>query len=89
MWEKVQGALLNYNKYHVVFLQEWIVEMAAEIKSIDKNHLLEIGLEGFYGESMPDKKQSNPGYEVGTDFISNNNINNVDFATIHIYPDQW
>ncbi|KAJ0823774.1 putative mannan endo-1,4-beta-mannosidase [Helianthus annuus] len=70
-------------------LQEWIVEMAADIKSIDKNHLLEIGLEGFYGESMPDKKQNNPGYEVGTDFISNNNLNNVDFATIHIYPDQW
>ncbi|KAI3667165.1 hypothetical protein L6452_42214 [Arctium lappa] len=76
----------GYYKNHV---KEWIVEMAAEIKSIDKNHLLEIGLEGFYGESMPDKKQSNPGYEVGTDFISNNQINNVDFATIHIYPDQW
>ncbi|KAI3667169.1 hypothetical protein L6452_42218 [Arctium lappa] len=30
-------------------LQEWIVEMAAEIKSIDKNHLLEIGLEGVPG----------------------------------------
>ncbi|PWA85859.1 glycoside hydrolase, family 5 [Artemisia annua] len=70
-------------------LEEWIVEMAAEIKSIDKNHLVEIGLEGFYGESMPDKKQNNPGYEVGTDFISNNRINNVDFATIHLYPDQW
>lgn len=63
--------------------------MAAEIKSIDKHHLLEIGLEGFYGESMPDRKQINPGYEVGTDFISNNNINGVDFATIHLYPDQW
>ncbi|KAK9057739.1 hypothetical protein SSX86_022577 [Deinandra increscens subsp. villosa] len=69
--------------------EEWIVEMSAEIKSIDKNHLLEIGLEGFYGESMPDKKQNNPGYEVGTDFISNNTINNIDFATIHLYPDQW
>ncbi|KAL7602412.1 hypothetical protein Lser_V15G26137 [Lactuca serriola] len=71
------------------FLQEWIVEMAAEIKSIDKNHLLEIGLEGFYEESMPEKKQNNPGYEVGTDFITNNDVNNVDFATIHLYPDQW
>ncbi|CAH1418538.1 unnamed protein product [Lactuca virosa] len=55
----------------------------------DKNHLLEIGLEGFYGESMPEKKQTNPGYEVGTDFITNNGVNNVDFATIHLYPDQW
>lgn len=63
--------------------------MAAEIKSIDKNHLLEVGQEGFYGESMPDKKQYNPGYEVGTDFISNNCIKNIDFATIHLYPDQW
>lgn len=80
---------ITYNHRHVFFLQEWIVEMAAEIKSIDKNHLLEIGLEGFYGESIPDKKQNNPGYEVGTDFITNNGINNVDFATIHLYPDQW
>ncbi|KAL4578074.1 hypothetical protein LXL04_014190 [Taraxacum kok-saghyz] len=70
-------------------LEEWVVEMAGVIKSIDPNHLLEIGLEGFYGESMPDKKQNNPGYEVGTDFISNNRVKNVDFATIHLYPDQW
>ncbi|CAK9176090.1 unnamed protein product [Ilex paraguariensis] len=70
-------------------IQEWIVEMTAEVKSYDKNHLLEVGLEGFYGESMPEKKQYNPGYQVGTDFISNNWIPGVDFATIHLYPDQW
>ncbi|WOG82114.1 hypothetical protein DCAR_0101276 [Daucus carota subsp. sativus] len=70
-------------------LQDWIVEMARHVKSIDKNHLLEIGLEGFYGESMPEKKVFNPGYEVGTDFISNNQIPEVDFSTIHLYPDQW
>ncbi|KAM0903819.1 hypothetical protein ACQ4PT_018422 [Festuca glaucescens] len=28
-------------------------------------------------------------YTVGTDFISNNRIPTVDFATIHSYPDQW
>lgn len=70
-------------------LQNWIAEMAAYVKSIDKNHLLEVGLEGFYGESMPEQKQYNPGYPVGTDFISNNRIPQVDFATIHLYPDQW
>ncbi|PWA66054.1 glycoside hydrolase, family 5 [Artemisia annua] len=58
----------GYYKNHV---KEWIVEMAAEIKIIDKNHLLEIGLKGFWGESMLDKKRNNPGYEVRTDFISN------------------
>nr|CAD1827024.1 unnamed protein product [Ananas comosus var. bracteatus] len=70
-------------------LQAWITEMAAHVKSIDSNHMLEIGIEGFYGESMPDRKQFNPGYEVGTDFISNNQIPGIDFATIHAYPDQW
>lgn len=69
--------------------QDWVREMAGYVKSIDRNHLLEIGLEGFYGESMPEKKGFNPGYQVGTDFISNNQIPEVDFATIHLYPDQW
>ncbi|XP_073032294.1 putative mannan endo-1,4-beta-mannosidase 9 [Primulina eburnea] len=70
-------------------IQDWVVEMSNQVKSIDKNHLLEVGMEGFYGESMPEKKQFNPGYEVGTDFISNNRVPGVDFATIHLYPDQW
>ncbi|KAL8556778.1 hypothetical protein ACS0TY_004299 [Phlomoides rotata] len=68
-------------------IQDWVVEMASYVKSIDKNHLLDIGLEGFYGA---EKKQINPGaYEVGTDFISNNKIPLIDFATIHIYPETW
>lgn len=69
--------------------QNWVTEMAGYVKSIDSKHLLEIGLEGYYGESVPERKQFNPGYEVGTDFISNNQIQGVDFATIHAYPDQW
>ncbi|XP_059281392.1 mannan endo-1,4-beta-mannosidase 4-like [Lycium ferocissimum] len=68
-------------------IQNWITEMAAHFKSIDKNHLLEIGLEGFYGHN---KKQYNPNsFEIGTDFISNNQIRGIDFTTIHIYPEQW
>lgn len=63
--------------------------MAAYVKSIDRNHLLEAGLEGFYGESSPQKKQFNPGFQVGTDYISNNLISGIDFATVHSYPDQW
>ncbi|CAD6249363.1 unnamed protein product [Miscanthus lutarioriparius] len=72
-------------------LQAWITEMAAYAKSVDPNHMMEIGLEGFYGESTPDRKHNfNPGgYTVGTDFISNNLIPGIDFATIHSYPDQW
>ncbi|KAJ0051649.1 hypothetical protein Pint_00727 [Pistacia integerrima] len=46
----------EYYKNHV---KEWIREMAAHVKTIDKFHLLEIGFE------------------------------EIDFATIHIYPEQW
>lgn len=75
---------------YLFFFQQWVIEMAAYVKSIDNNHLLEIGLEGFYGETMPEKKQFNPGYQlIGTDFISNNLVHQVDFATMHLYPEQW
>ncbi|BAT82775.1 hypothetical protein LR48_Vigan07g285200 [Vigna angularis] len=67
-------------------VQAWITEMASYLKSIDGNHLLEAGLEGFYGLS---KNESNPNFQVGTDFIANNQIPAIDFATVHSYPDQW
>ncbi|KAK3038232.1 hypothetical protein RJ639_030841 [Escallonia herrerae] len=67
----------------------WVQEMATYVKSMDQKHLLEIGMEGFYGDTMPERKQINPGYQVGTDFISNNLIKEIDFATIHAYPDIW
>ncbi|PON93416.1 1,4-alpha-glucan-branching enzyme [Trema orientale] len=67
-------------------IQAWITEMASYVKSIDGNHLLEAGLEGFYG---PSKQQTNPNFQVGTDFIANNQIPGIDFATVHSYPDQW
>ncbi|XP_074572465.1 mannan endo-1,4-beta-mannosidase 1-like [Curcuma longa] len=70
-------------------IQEWIAEMAAYLKSIDENHLVEAGLEGFYGQISSNQKQANPGFQVGTDFIANNQIPAIDFATIHSYPDQW
>ncbi|KAH7666502.1 Mannan endo-1,4-beta-mannosidase protein [Dioscorea alata] len=70
-------------------LQAWISEMAAYVKSVDSSHMLDVGMEGFYGESTPERKQFNPGYEVGSDFISNHQVPDIDFATIHAYPEQW
>uniref|UniRef100_J3L2L8 mannan endo-1,4-beta-mannosidase n=1 Tax=Oryza brachyantha TaxID=4533 RepID=J3L2L8_ORYBR len=72
-------------------IQSWITEMAAHVKSIDGNHMLEVGLEGFYGASTPSRVAAvNPsGYQLGTDFIANNQVPGVDFATVHSYPDQW
>lgn len=64
--------------------------MAPYVKSIDNKHLVEIGTEGFYGSSIPDRLKFNPGnYEYGSDFITVNQIKEIDFITIHAYPDMW
>ncbi|KAG9144259.1 hypothetical protein Leryth_023515 [Lithospermum erythrorhizon] len=73
-------------------LQDWIQEMAVYVKSIDPKHLVEIGTEGFYGLSTPNRFQYNPNtfaQQVGTDFIRNHQVLGVDFASVHIYPDSW
>lgn len=67
----------------------WVQEMASYVKSLDGKHLVTVGMEGFYGDSIPERKQYNPGYQVGTDFITNHQINEIDFTTIHAYPDVW
>ena len=64
--------------------------MGSYVKSIDKQHLVGIGMEGFYGDSSPNKIKANPGsFKFGTDFITNNLNKAIDFATIHAYPDAW
>ncbi|KAK4341202.1 hypothetical protein RND71_039703 [Anisodus tanguticus] len=87
-WELINEPRCK-SDYSGKIVNGWVQEMASFVKSIDKKHLLEIGMEGFYGDSMPEKKQFNPGYQVGTDFISSHLIKEIDFATIHAYTDQW
>ncbi|KAB2090007.1 hypothetical protein ES319_A03G098100v1 [Gossypium barbadense] len=73
-------------------LQSWIAEMAVYVKSLDAKHLVEIGVEGFYGPSAPARAQFNPNSfatQVGTDFIRNHQTLGVDFASVHIYADSW
>lgn len=74
---------------HLIISQAWILEMASYLKSIDSNHLLEVGDEGFYGQSNSQRQRYNPYIQLGTDFIENNQIADIDFATVHSYPDQW
>ena len=66
--------------------------MAAYIKSLDTKHLVTVGLEGFYGLNTANKSEVNPGKWaalLGSDFILNSAIDNIDFASVHAYPDSW
>jgi len=70
---------------HNRILRTWADEMTTYIKSLDPNHMVTIGMEGFYngqysGGWMYDGSQ-------GTDFILDHQISNVDFCTVHLFPD--
>jgi mannan endo-1,4-beta-mannosidase len=73
-------------------LQAWIEEMASYVKSIDPLHLLEFGVEGFYGRSTPELFDVNPNAysaNAGTDFIRNHCAPGIDLASVHVYSDTW
>ncbi|KAI0094184.1 glycoside hydrolase superfamily [Irpex rosettiformis] len=65
----------------------WISNISAYIKSIDSNHLVAVGDEGFFNEP------SNPSYPYqgseGVDFNANLAIKTIDFGTFHLYPESW
>ena len=66
--------------------------MAAYVKSLDKNHLVTVGLEGFYSLKTTQMSAVNPGEwaaSLGSDFIQNSATENIDFASVHAYPDSW
>jgi len=67
-------------------LHAWLAEMSAFVKSQDPNHMVATGLEGFYTNRGPE--WFNNGF-TGTDFIRDNALPDIDYATLHIYPDAW
>eukprot|EP01024_Parvocaulis_polyphysoides_P033636 TRINITY_DN2987_c0_g1_i1.p1 TRINITY_DN2987_c0_g1~~TRINITY_DN2987_c0_g1_i1.p1 ORF type:complete len:487 (+),score=75.95 TRINITY_DN2987_c0_g1_i1:88-1548(+) len=71
-------------------IESWVSEMAAYIKSIDPNHLVTVGTEGFHDQTSP-ANGDNPGSWAlcqGIDFISTHSLPNTDYATGHYYPQQ-
>jgi mannan endo-1,4-beta-mannosidase len=68
-------------------ITNWAAEISAFIKTIDTNHLVAIGDEGFFNEPG----NSNFLYQgtMGVDFAANLKVNTLDFGTFHLYPDGW
>ncbi|KAF8608969.1 glycoside hydrolase family 5 protein [Ceratobasidium sp. AG-I] len=65
----------------------WATEIAAYIKSIDSNHLVAIGDEGFYNQ--PSASTYPYQGSEGIDFDANLKISSIDFGTFHSYPEGW
>jgi len=67
-------------------LTSWAEEMATYLKSIDPNHLVAVGDEGFLdggGEHWTYKAND------GVDHRSLTGIPAVDYGTFHMYPEDW
>lgn len=67
-------------------ITRWADEMSSFIKTMDPNHMVAVGDEGFLSQG-----RSNWAYETpyGIDSESLTGLPNVDFGTYHLYPDHW
>ncbi len=64
----------------------WGDEMSRFVKSLDRNHMVSFGGQGFY----PDEPSGDCfGSRDGVDFLLHNGLPAIDFATSHLYPDPW
>lgn len=68
-------------------LLDWAGEMSTYVKSLDPNHMVSVGDEGFLdwgrGEDWPYNAADGVDHEALTA------LPNVDFGTFHLYPDHW
>jgi mannan endo-1,4-beta-mannosidase len=65
-------------------LLDWTAEMSQYVKSLDPNHLVALGDEGFLKHSYPPNHLYNG--QHGVDFEATLGIPEIDFGTYHFYP---
>ncbi|MDL9978709.1 cellulase family glycosylhydrolase [Microbacterium sp. ASV49] len=79
----------------------WADEMSTYVKSIDRNHLLSAGDEGFFdlpqSQWTLDAQYGQSGYGPGfgqdgadgIDTVALASLKNIDLMSMHLYPDSW
>ena len=66
----------------------WATTTSKYIKSLDPNHMVTLGDEGF-GLSTGSDGSYPYGFSEGMDFAANLAISTLDFGTMHLYPSSW
>lgn len=78
-------------------IREWLAEMSAFVKSLDPNHMAGSGEEGMdispsfypsYDYFYNSRKDLFDG-SYGVSFQINSLITNLDYASVHLYPESW
>lgn len=67
-------------------LTAWADEMSTHLKSVDSNHLVAVGDEGFYcgaGEHFTENCGE------GVDTLALSALPNIDVMSLHLYPEHW
>lgn len=75
----------------ITMMQSWIEEMGAYVKALDPHHLVTVGAEGFWAPGAA-REEANPGgwaLQSGQNFSVNHAPSTIDFAAIHVWPDNW
>eukprot|EP00884_Botryococcus_braunii_P002928 jgi/Botrbrau1/12636/Bobra.67_1s0002.1 len=69
----------------------WLAEMSAFVRKLDSFHLISSGEEGYRADGAVDPPHNNwlNGGFKGVDFARNIRLPDINFATIHVYPDNW
>jgi hypothetical protein len=80
------GTLKESGNCNTTTLTDWMTEMSAYIKTLDANHLVASGSEGFMNTDSSVYLYSGPS---GVDFDANLAIDSIDYGTYHAYPDSW
>ncbi|MEX0720795.1 MAG: hypothetical protein WD059_09020 [Balneolaceae bacterium] len=80
---------------HPTEIRDWYQDIARYIKSIDENHMVSTGEEGF-DEGTPSEYSTDQYSNTyilrageGTSYVLNTAIPEIDYGTAHWYPSEW
>ena len=70
-------------------MNNWATTISAYIKSLDSNHMVTLGDEGFGLSTLSDGSYPFTTGAGGYNWTQNLEIPDIDFGTYHLYPSSW